>query len=306
MANRNEASLPSNAWIAISAVVVATTFGPIFLRAAQLEGVPSVYIITARLFLTSLLIGPFVMRSPANFGQLTRSEWAWAGLAGLFLAINLLMLVFALEYTSVLVTGILRRISPMWVIGMEIAFLAAAFTRRVWVGLFVTIAGSVVVALGSAGAIEPGSAPVFGATLAIIGSVCMAFYLLIGRKLKDALPSLAYSWLVFTIAGLITFGVMVATDVPLTGYSTMGYVWVVGATFVAQILGHIALNATLQYVPATYISLIMQLSIAMSGVVAYFAFRQVPSMWQVIGSIAVVVGVMVATWQSPREKLRAE
>jgi hypothetical protein len=39
-------------------------------------------------------------------------------------------------------------------------------------------------------------------------------------------------------------------------------------TVVAQIIGHIALNKTLQYVLATYISLIMQLSIVASGVVA--------------------------------------
>ena len=49
--------------------------------------------------------------------------------------------------------------------------------------------------------------------------------------------------------------------------------------------------------PATYISLIMQLSIVLSGVVAFFTFNQVPSIWQVGGSIAVMVGVMVATWQ---------
>lgn len=298
MANRSEVSLPPAAWIAILSVIGATTFGPIFIRAAQLEGVPSTYIIAVRLLLTSLVLAPFVFRGDAPlFRQMSNPDWLLSGLAGLFLSINLLMLVLALEYTSVLVTGILRRISPLWVIGLEIFFLSALFTSRLWVGLVITLIGSVVVAVGSAGAVEPGSAPVFGASLAMIGSVCMACYLLIGRKLKDALPSLAYSWLVFTASGVLFLLAILVTKTPLWGYSMIGYVWVIGATIVAQLIGHVALNITLQYVPATYISLIMQLSIVLSGVVAYFAFNQIPSLWQVLGSMAVVGGVMIATWQ---------
>jgi len=196
--------LPYAAWFAIFAVIIATTFGPITIRVAQLEGVPSIYIITARLLLTSLVLAPIALRrrDATKLWQMGRQDWLWAGLAGFFLAVNLLMLFLALEYTSVLVTGILRRLTPIWAIGLEMFFLAAIFSRRVWLGVLVTIAGSIAVALGSAGAVEAGSAPAFGALLAIIGSVCMGFYLLIGRKLRDVLPSLTYSWLVFTIAVL--------------------------------------------------------------------------------------------------------
>lgn len=289
-------SLPSGAWIAILAVIAATTFGPITIRYAQLAGAPSVYIIVVRLLLTSLLLTPFVWRRNTRaFGQMSARNWMWAGLAGLFLVINLLMLMYALEFTSVLVTGMLRRLSPLWVIGLEIAFLSAVFRPRVWVGIVVTVVGSILVAVATSGAVEPGSAPVLGATLAIIGSICMGLYLLIGRNLRDALSSLAYSWLVFTIAGLLALVLALATDVPLWGYSLQEYFWVLMSTLVAQIVGHIALNQTLQYVPATYISLIMQLSIVASGVVAYFAFSQAPSMWQSIGCVAIVTGVLIAT-----------
>jgi len=291
-------NLPYPAWIAILAVIVATTFGPITIRIAQMEGVPSVYIIAARLLLTSLVLAPIVLRHNSDkLRQMRGQDWLWAGAAGFFLAVNLLMLFLALEYTSVLVTGILRRLTPIWSIGLEIFILAAAFSRRVWLGVLITVAGSIAVALGSAGAIEPGPAPTFGAMLAIIGSICMGFYLLIGRKLRDTLPSLTYSWLVFTIAGLCALLATIGTQTPLWGYSLRGYIWVIIVTIVSQILGHIALNRTLQYLPATHISLIMQLSIVASGIVAFFVFNQIPSNWQVIGSLAVIVGVMVATWQ---------
>jgi len=292
-------NLPYAAWLTILAVILATTFGPITIRVAQLEGVPSVYIISARLLLTSLVLAPVALRRQdvSILWQMNRQDWLWTGLAGFFLAVNLLMLFLALEYTSVLVTGILRRLMPIWAIGLEMFFLAAIFSRRVWIGVLVTVGGSVAVALGGAGAIEAGSAPAFGALLAIIGSVCMGFYLLIGRKLKDVLPSLTYSWLVFTIAGFCALLATIGTGTPLWGYSATAYFWVLVVTIVSQILGHIALNMTLQYIPATHLSLIMQVSIAASGVVAYFTFNQVPSTWQIAGSLAVIIGVMVATWQ---------
>ena len=246
MANSSPITLPAAAWVAILSVIFATTVGPIGIRAAQLEGVPSIYMIAVRLLLNSLVLAPFALRNDGStLRQLPPCDWLWAGLAGLFLTLNLLMLFFALEYTSVLVTGILRRLSPLWVIGMEIVFLAVAFGTRVWVGLLITIIGSVTVALGSAGAIEPGSAPVFGASLAMFGSICMGIYLLIGRKLRDVLPSLAYSWLVFTVAGFFALMVVVVTQTPLWGYSLMGYFWVLIVTVVAQIIGHTALNVTL-------------------------------------------------------------
>lgn len=292
-------NLPYAAWLAILAVIIATTFGPITIRVAQLEGVPSIYIIAARLLLTSLVLAPIALRrrDAIKLWQMGHQDWIWAGLAGFFLAVNLLMLFLALEYTSVLVTGILRRLTPIWAIGLEMFFLAAIFSRRVWLGILVTIAGSIAVALGSAGAVEAGSAPAFGALLAIIGSVCMGFYLLIGRKLRDVLPSLTYSWLVFTIAGSIALLTTIGTGTPLWGYSASAYFWILVVTIVSQILGHIALNMTLQYLPATHMSLIMQISIAASGVVAFFAFNQIPSLWQIAGSLAVIAGVMVATWQ---------
>jgi drug/metabolite transporter (DMT)-like permease len=217
--------LPVEAVVAIVLVIVATTFAPIAIRAAQLEGVPSIYIIAVRLLLTALVLGPIVLpRDATVLTQLRYQDWLWVGLAAIFLTVNLLMLFLALEYTSVLVTGILRRITPIWVIGLEILFLTAAFHRHVWVGLLITVVGSITVALGSTSAVGPGSAPVFGALLAIIGSICMGFYLLIGRKLHKVLPSLTYSWVVFTLSGLLALVVVLVSGVPLLGYSWMGYV----------------------------------------------------------------------------------
>lgn len=289
-------SLPPAAWIAILSVIIATTFGPITIRYAQLEGVPSIYIIAIRLLLTAAILTPFVWpQSAGDIAKLSPQKWLWTGAAGLFLTLNLLMLFLALEYTSVLVTGMLRRLSPLWVLGLEVLFLSAIFRPNVWLGIIVTVSGSILVAVATAGAVEPGSAPILGASLAVVGSVCMAFYLLIGRGLRDALPSLAYSWLVFMIGGLLALLVTISSGVPLWGYSLAGYVWVLICTVVSQIMGHVALNQTLHYVAATYISLIMQLSIVASGVVAYFTFNQVPSFRQVIGCVAIVLGVMIAT-----------
>jgi len=169
--------------------------------------------------------------------------------------------------------------------------LAAAFTRYVWIGLFLTLVGSTMVAIGGAGAIEAGSNPVLGATLALVGSVSIGPYLLIGRRFRHHLPALAYSWLVFSSAALMTTLFIFITQTPVLGYSIVAYFWIIIIAFVSQFLGHIPMNMSLHYFPATYVSIILQISVVVSAALAFVIFNEVPSLLQVVGSIAIMVGV---------------
>ncbi len=279
-------------------IIASAAVGPIIIRQAQLEGVPSLYIITARLFLTSAILTPFILRQDnKQLKSLDGRSWGLITLSGLVFVINLLMLFIALEYTSVLVTSVMRRTSPLWVISLEIFFLSAIFTRRVWLGLLLTIIGSALVGFGSSSAIEAGSNPILGMGLALIGSISIGLYLLIGRAVRDKLPSLTYSWLIFIIAGVLSFVAMLITNVPFSGYTTAGYFWVILVTISSQFLGHIPINIGLRYFPATYMSIIMQLGVVGSAILALLFFNEIPSNMQIIGSIIIMLGVSLVSWK---------
>ncbi len=285
-------------YFALLAVIFAAATGPIAIRATQNAGVPSLFIIATRLIFTSLVLAPIVLKNDwATLKTLRRRDWLLLIAAGTVFAINLLLLFFALEYTSVLITTVMRRTSPLWVIWLEVIFLNTVFTRRVWWGLLLTLAGSIVVVLGSGVAVEAGSQPILGAGLALLGSVSMGLYLLLGRFLRHKLSWLTYSWLVFAVAAFVVTLILFLSKTPVTGYSSKGYLWILLVTLITQFVGHIPINITLRYFPATYLSVIMQTAVIASAILAFFLFHEIPTLWQMIGSVTIMGGVWLVSWR---------
>jgi drug/metabolite transporter (DMT)-like permease len=296
-------SRPFPDWLRRGVLVVLITFAasltPVVIRVAQGQGIPSLAILLIRMVLSTLVMTPYVLRRHAEaVTRLTRTDWLWAALAGFWLALNLLALFFALEYTSVLVTGIFRRTTPIWVIVPEILLLGAAFSWRTWTGSVLSVVGVMVVTVGTGGAVNAGSRPLLGALIALGGSVCFGVYLLIGRKLSGRLPSLVYSWLVFLFAAMVVGGVTAFTRTPLLGYTRTAYLWVVIVTFLSQYVGHVSINIGLKTFSATAMSILLELSVVLGAVIAFFQFNEIPSALQVVGAAVIIVGVVLASTEN--------
>ncbi|MEJ2747188.1 MAG: DMT family transporter [Anaerolineae bacterium] len=280
-------------------VTVAAATTPIFIRFAQDTGVPSLSIVAMRLILGTIILTPFAwQRHPQALRRMSRQDWMWAMAAGTFHAIGLFCLFFALENTSILVNSVLRRTSPLWTIILEIVVLHAAFSRRVWWGIVVTLVGSGFVAFGGVSAIDAGSHPMLGVGLSLLNAVALSCYLIIGRKLRDKLPFLAYTWALFAAAAVVTAVFTLITHTTLLGYTWTGYLWVLVITIVAQLTGHLPINFAVRHFPATHLSVLMQVSVAASAVMAFFIFNEVPTWLQMLGSLIIILGVTLVTRQS--------
>jgi drug/metabolite transporter (DMT)-like permease len=278
----------------LTGIVFAAAITPIFIRNAQAAGAPSPYIVAVRLLLVTLILTPLVVRRyPHEIRKTTPRTYLWVVVSGMLLATNLLLLFFSLEYVSVLVNTVLRRTSPLWTLSLEMLLLGASVRREMWLAVGLTVAGAAMVALGGGDAVGGGERPVLGAGLALLNALGYAFYFLIGRKLADCLPSLVYSWMVFGVAAVVTFSVVGVMRIAVWGYSLMAYVWILLITFVAQLVVHVGINLGLQFVSATVLSLILQLSVVLSALMALIFFGEVPSTLQVIGSIVLVGAVIL-------------
>ena len=276
---------------------------PIVIRITQSEGMPSLVIVWIRLWLVSIGLAPLIWtRYRKELARLTKRQVLLSFIAGFWLSLNLLLLFAALEYTSVLMTSVLRRTTPMWIVLPEIILFGVVFSRRFWLSLVVTLAGVTMVGLGGLSAIEAGSDPLLGGGMALCGSLCFGAYLLIGRQLNNLMPPLLYSFLVFFSSALVTSVFVIATDTPVIGYSLNGYLWAVVVTILAQVLGHVFMNLSLQYVTATAVAIILQVGVVLSAIIALFVFGEIPSLLQVIGSALVIYGVIVTTMEQTKAK----
>ncbi len=288
--------IPLQAFIVIALGVLGISLASTFIKLAQNEHIPSLFIAAARMTIAALILTPITLhRHLTELGTVTRSELSLAGLSGLFLAIHFATWILSFEYTSVLVSVVLVDSNPLWVALMEIFFLHARLGKWVITGLTIGIVGSIIVAIPPDGALSLGQNPLIGSGLALTGAIAVAVYFIIGRKLRARLSLLPYIWLVYSCAAVILLIVVALMRVPITGYSATGYIWLLATALVPQLIGHSSLNFALKYFPATYVGIAAQLEPVMSAVVAFLLFQEIPLGLQIFGSAIVLAGVIFAS-----------
>lgn len=291
-----EAQPPLRAYLVIAMGVLAVSLAAIFIRLAQNEGLPSLFIAAGRMTVSTLLLTPLTLRRYSDeIHALGRPDLLLAGISGIFLAAHFATWILSLEYTSVLISVVLVNSHPLWVALLEVFFLRARLARLVIIGLIIGILGSIIVAIPSGGAVALGDNPLLGSVLAISGAVTVAVYFVIGRKLRGKLALLPYIWLVYGCSAIVLLIVVAIMRVPITGYSIQGYLWIVAMALVPQLLGHSSFNYVLKYFPATYVGIAVQLEPVFSAIIAFVLFSEAPLAVQIIGSATILAGVVLAS-----------
>lgn len=288
---------PLQAYLVIVGGIGAISMGAIFIRLAQQQAMPSLFIAAARLTLAALILTPFALRR--NWEEIRRiqpGDLLLAALSGVFLAMHFATWVLSLEYTSVLISVVLVNTHPLWVALLEVLLLRTRLGKLVIAGLLVALAGGLAVALmGNGSASNVGSNLPLGAALAVLGALTVAVYFIIGRKLRRDLSLLTYIWLVYGCGALTLLVAVLIIGTPIVGYDPIGYLWLLGMALIPQIIGHSAFNYVLRFFPATYVSIATQLEPAASASIAFIIFSELPGEMQVLGSIVILAGVILAS-----------
>jgi drug/metabolite transporter (DMT)-like permease len=289
-------AVPLRAYGILLLGVISVAMAAIFIRLAQAENVPSLVIGSARLLIAAALLTPITLRRyRKNLRELARADAILLLVSGTFLAIHFAGWVSSLEYTSVLVSGVLVTTTPIWVGILEILILKMRLSRGFVIGLAIAIGGGLLIALTGVESAARSDDPLLGGALSLLGAVTVAVYLIIGRKLRPRLPLVPYIWSVYSIAALILGAVALVSGMTFTGYSTNAYLWLLALGIFPQLIGHSSFNYALAYLPATYISLATQVEPIGSALFAFLIFAEIPQPLQVVGSAVILIGVSIAT-----------
>lgn len=281
----------------------AGTFATIFIKAAQNAGMPSHLIAAGRMLLAAIILTPVVLQKyRAELGNLERRDLLMAMFAGFWLATHFLIMITALETTSVMIFMVILNTGPLWVGLLERIFLKVKLTRGVWLGLFVAISGSVFIAITSGSGSEAvKDNTLYGIVLTLIAAIAGSTYMTIGRSVRSKVSLLPYIWIVFSMGGIISLIFVFATGTPILGHSTESYFWLIMLTLIPQLIGHSGFNYALGYFPATIISLSGQVITITAAIAAFFFFGEIPTFIQIIGSSIIAVGVVMAILARKRQ-----
>ncbi|MEM9951045.1 MAG: DMT family transporter [Chloroflexota bacterium] len=315
-------AIPISVYVMLALGLSSFAFSSILVRLAQAEGMPSLFVASSRLTLAALILTPWVIvKHRANLMTLNKADLGWAFGAGVFLAIHFWSWVTSLEYTSVLISVVFVTSSPLWVALLEYFFLKATLPKSVLIGLAIAIIGGLLIGFGgslSESSINPEDIDrqreLIGGALSLVGAIAIAVYLIIARKLQQPrlrkgttvkLHIIPYIWMVYGTAGLLLLAWALVNGVSITGYSTQGYFWLILMALFPQLIGHSSLNYAVGYLPATIVSMLTQLEPIGSAILAYFLFNELPFPLQILGSVIIILGVMLASYgqHQKRKKL---
>ncbi|MCY4062818.1 MAG: DMT family transporter [Chloroflexi bacterium] len=293
---------PFRAYIVILIAIVATSSAAILIRLALDEDMPPLLIACARLLIATAALTPIVLRNyRERLARLSSDELKLIALAGICLAVHFTAWVTSLQFTTVLVSVVIVSTGPIWVAILEVTFLRIRLSRLVVMGLLVALTGGVLIGIPLNGALEAGQAgenfeaTAAGALLSLVGALTVSVYMLIGRKLRTKLPVIPYVWLVYGVATASTVIVIGVTSTPVSGFRPQGYLVLLAMGLVPQLLGHSSLNYLLEYFPAAMVSMFSQLEPIGSAILAVIIFQELPPGKQIIGSLIIIIGVILAS-----------
>ncbi len=288
--------------LAVGVLVVSTA--SILIRWAQAEGVPSLAIAAWRLMLAALLLAPLVwLRARDEISAMPRRTLGLALASGVFLALHFASWIASLEYTSVASSVALVTTNPIWIALFSVLVLRERMPALRLAAVMLALAGSGVIlwadswadgGIGSGAAALTAPQPALGNALALIGSLTVCGYLLIGRKLRAGMSLLAYIGLVYTCAALCLMAAALGSNTMLWGYSTVAWACLAGMALGPQLLGHSAFNYALKHVTPTTIALTVLGEPVGSAVLAWMLFDEAIGAVKLAGMALLLGGIFLA------------
>ncbi|MCK9987819.1 MAG: hypothetical protein AzoDbin1_04291 [Azoarcus sp.] len=275
--------------------LMAVSFGAIFARFAQAEGVPSLAVACWRLGLAALVVTPIALwQSGHALARLNRRQGLLALAAGFFLALHFGTWITSLEYTSVASSTALVTTNPLWIGLASFVLFRERPSRMMLGGIALSFGGSLLIFWSDSQNAGAGANPMLGNLLALVGSWCFSAYLLIGRRLRAGLPLPAYVWLAYGVAALLLVVASGSSGSPLSGFSVTAWAVLAGMALGPQLLGHTAYNWSLRHVSATFVAVVTLGEPVASAAMAFIVFGEGFAPLQFGGFALLLAGIYLA------------
>jgi drug/metabolite transporter (DMT)-like permease len=281
--------LSSNRYIALGIGVAAVSTGAILARLAE---APAIVTAAYRVGLATLIIAPFAwVKAKDEIISLSSREIILGALSGLFLALHFAAWISSLGYTSVANSVVLVNTNPLWV-GILTPFITGERLKRASIaGIIISVIGAGII---GAGDFASGENALFGDFLAVIGGICAAFYLLIGRNLRSKLSLTAYITVCYGSAAVFLWLAVLLSGMRVTGYSTSTVASFFGLAIVSQLIGHTCFNWALRWFTPGLVAVTLLGEPIGSTILAYIIFNEKLTVLKLAGGSLILAAIYIS------------
>ncbi|HPH95977.1 MAG TPA: DMT family transporter [Anaerolineaceae bacterium] len=298
--------------LALLVAILAVSTSSIMIRFAQQEA-PSLAIAAYRLCIAAIILIPAVWGKREELKRVKRTDWAWMGVSGVFLALHFASWITSLSFSTVASSVVFVSTTPLWVALITTLILKQPLKRELALGLGVALLGAGLIGGSDLLHFENGVLAPFdwetmlkanaikGDALALCGAIMGAGYMVIGRQVRQGLSIISYTFIVYGVAALVLIGMAGFSGAVLTGYSQSFLFWVVLLAVVPQTAGHSVINWSLKYLSAAFVSVALLGEPIGSTVLAMFFFGEFPGLIKIAGAVLILAGIILSSRSEPRQ-----
>nr|WP_246974990.1 DMT family transporter [Natribaculum luteum] len=284
--------------IALAFAVFAASTSAILVRwSAAPSSVAAFY----RVLFTTLLVAPIaIVRHREEFGRLSSRDLGFAVVAGVALAVHFAAWFESLNHTSVAASVTLVQTQPIFVAMGAGLVLGERVSRETIVGIAVAIVGAAAMSFGDAGKAPISDATLYGNSLALVGAVTVAGYVLAGRSIRQRVSLFPYVTVVYTACALTLLAFVGAQGHAYVAYPAREWLLFLGMAVGPGVFGHTVVNWVLEYLESVVVSVAWLGEPVGSTVLAFLLLAEVPDAITVVGGLIVLAGIYVTTIERER------
>ncbi|HDR4744263.1 TPA: DMT family transporter, partial [Bacillus cereus] len=263
----------------------------------KLADAPAAIIAFYRLFFAALILLPLLLFNQNNRSELktiTRRQWGFGFISGLFLAAHYVLWFESLQYTSVASSTVIVTLQPLFsMIGGYFLF-KERFTRGAIIGCLIAISGSIVIGWQD---FKISGEALYGDILAFIAAGIITAYFFISQYVRKDLSLIPYSIISYGSSACFLGVFAYMQNEAFIHYSTQTWICFVGLAFIATILGQTIFNWLLKWMSATVISMSILGETIGTCILAYFILNETISLQQGLGITVIFIGLALFLMQ---------
>lgn len=261
----------------------------------RLSGESPVTVAVFRCLYALPFLGALTWLEQKRLGPLAPRARRLGWIAGFFFTVDLILWHNAIEAVGAGLATVLGNLQVLLVGFAAWALLGERPDRRLFWAIPIMIVGVVLIS-GVIGVGAYGEDPAMGVVLGIGTSIAYAAFLLILRQGSDDLSRIAGPLFHATLASAVfsaAYGW--ATDSVAWSIEWPSHGWLVTLAISAQVVGWLLITSSLPRLPAAVTSVVLLLQPVGAMTLAAIVVAERPSVAQIVGALAILAGVVVAT-----------
>lgn len=287
-----------NPYVALAIGVISVSTSAIFVKYST---APSGVIAFYRLFFSVILMLPvFLLKYVSELRLITKRDWIFSIVSGVFLAFHFILWFESLNYTSVASSTVLVTLQPLFAFVGTFVFFKEKLSFKEIISGIIAVIGSVVISWGD---FRISGNALFGDILALIACALITAYLLFGQTVRKRVSLITYTFVVYSISTITLLLYVLAAHEPLIGFESDNWLYFFLLALIPNLLGHTFINWSIKWLSTSTISVAILFEPIGATILAVILLSEEVLWTQLVGGLIVLIGIMIFLVDVKRDKV---